>query len=253
MLKPFRFTFYQFCSFRQAGQFEETELKDTSNQSGNGHKHHTKSPYAVKANEFRKRRGWKKYMMVPNETLDKEMMDAVWPPEMRVLFAIRRYSWGNLNDFAVDGIKLQESDPSPRPTTQKQLSELLDIPAPTVNKAVSFLKKAGYLDPNHMYLCPLDKVTSLESTDESGTDFRSGNIHLPFLRFKNFLISKGVEAVKIIPPLEEKRKQKHEEAKQLSLQIREAEQYAWKMWRAYQRGNNLFEYKEDSSEGEKVA
>ena len=141
-------------------------------------------------------------MMVPNETLDKEMMDPVWPPEMRVLFAIRRYSWGNLNDFAVDGIKLQESDPAPHPTTQKQLSELLlDILAPTVNKAVSFLKKERrYLDPNHMYLCPLDKVTSLESTDESGTDFRSGNIHLPFLRFKNFLISKGVEAVKIIPP-----------------------------------------------------
>jgi len=192
-------------------------------------------------------------MMTPNETLEEEMMNPVWPPEMRVLFGIRFKAWGNLNDFAVNGIKLKDSDPEPKPLTQKELGELLGIPAPTVNKAVKFLKKTDYLDENHIFLCPLDKVSPLESSKDFGTDFRSGNSRSPFLRFKNFLIAKGVEPVKIIPPLEEERNRKQEETKQLSLQIREAEQYAWKMWRAYQRGNNLFDYKEDNQDPKKVA
>ena len=226
---------------------EESELKPTEINSG-----HQKSPYAAKANEFRKRRGWKKYMMVPNETLEKEMMDPVWPPEMRVLFAIRRLSWGNLNDFAVDGIKLKDSDPTPRPTTQKKLADLLDIKPPTINKAVSFLKKSGYLDSDHRFLFPLDKITTLESLKEDGADFYSRHIFSPYLRFRQFLIDQGIEPVKIIPPLEEKRKQKQEETKQLSIQIREADQFAWKIWKAYQRGQNPYDYKDDSSDPEKA-
>ena len=76
--------------------------------------------YAEAAKAFNARRGYARYTMTPNTALEAEMMDINLRPAWRILAAVRRFSWGNLSDFAVDAMpKIEASDPEPRPLTQQ--------------------------------------------------------------------------------------------------------------------------------------
>jgi hypothetical protein len=208
--------------------------------------------YSQRANEFRKRRGWKRYMMVPNETLEKEMLDPVLPNEIRVLYAIRRYSWGNLADFAVLDVWLKEEN-KPRPLTQKQLGENIGLSSSTVNDSVQKLKQVGYLKTDHPYLYPIDKLDPLDTDSYKERDPSEPERFSPFLRFRSFLAKKGVEHAIILDQLSEKRKQHQAEALKLSVEIKAHEKWLWTAYRSYQRGKNPFGFNDPGDSPEKVA
>jgi hypothetical protein len=208
--------------------------------------------YSQRANEFRKRRGWKRYMMVPNETLEREMLDPVLPNEIRILYAIRRYSWGNLSDYAVADVWLKDEE-RPRPLTQKQIGEKIGIANSTANDSVSLLKKAGYLKTDHPYLYPLDKCGSLESDTSPRYDPSEPDSDSLFLRFRSFLAKKGVEQAIIVDQLAEKRKQYQEQAAKISAEMKEHEKWLWTQYRSYKRGKNPFGFNDPGNTPGKVA
>ena len=211
--------------------------------------------YSQRANEFRKRRGWKRYMMTPNETLEKEMLDPVLPAEIRVLYAIRRYAWGNLSDYAVAEVWLK-AESRPFPLTQKAIGEKIAMAGSSINDAIQLLKKAGYLKSDHPFLYPLDKVFNSTDDVESDTcDTRNSsvpNIDSPFIRFRSFLAVKGVQQAIIVDQLAEKRKQFQEEAAKLSAEIKENEKWLWTQYRSYRRGKNPFGFN-DNDDGSNAA
>ena len=191
-------------------------------------------------------------MMTPNETLEKEMLDPVMPPEIRVLYAIRRHSWGNLSDYAVMEVWLSDEE-RPRPVSQKVIGEKIGMPNSSVNDCVKLLKQAGYLKNDHPYLFPLDKCDSLESITSKESNPSVPNPNSPFIRFRSFLAEKGVQQAIIIDQLSEQRKQFQEQAAKLSAAIKENEKWLWTQYRSYQRGKNPFGFSETEDTTGKVA
>jgi hypothetical protein len=186
--------------------------------------------------EFRARHGYKPFTAMPNETLESEMMDSSLPKEARTLTGIRRFSWGNLSDWAVDAPpKVIQGDKDPQPITQEQLAKILGISKSSTNEACLFLKEQGYLKIDHPYLFPEEKLMSLESTKHNRVDPNSPDSHSPFLRFRETYLSEHPETLSTISQLDIQRNKFYEEARNLSKEIRKIDRIVLGAWRDYQR------------------
>lgn len=149
--------------------------------------------YKETAKEFHARHNYAPYTMVPNTALESEMADTTLPNRDRVLAAIRRYSWGNLSDYAVDVMpRVDPNDPEPRPLTYSDFVRILKMPVSSVFDVCSVLKEQKYLRSDTPYLYPDDKSQpslftsrsgppSDEKTLESNSD--STESPSPYLRF----------------------------------------------------------------------
>ena len=157
------------------------------------------------AKKFRARHGYKPYTMVPNSTFETEMKSTGMPKEFRVLAAIRRLSWGNLSDFAVDALPpVMPSDPKPQAVTQEGLMQYVGLSKTTIHEAVAILRKKGFLRPDKgsKELWPAEDLSSLESVNNFGVDSDSTNSDSPFIRFSNSLIKERPELLHTLTELE---------------------------------------------------
>jgi hypothetical protein len=178
--------------------------------------------YSHAAKAFHRANKHLPYTMYFNVTLEAQMQDKALPYEMRVLFAIQRFSWGNFSDFAVtEKPQRSPSDPKPRPMTQKKLAEILEIQESHISETVKFLKDQRWLNPEHVNLYPEKRVTTLESTNESWSQVPTPrNFHSPFVLFREEYIRKsGLE--KTVSELEARRKQYQEAARKATKELKQ--------------------------------
>lgn len=207
-----------------------------------------KSAYATRANEFRKRRRWKSYMMKPPEAIMRIACDVCVPSETRVLTASELFAWANLSDWALDripkasveGLGYGPDDPTrAAPMSQKRLGELIGMKTSTVNDAVKTLKASGYLR-SHKYLFPEDSVKPLESSEDSCNDPVHPDLHSPLFRRLKQLVIERDEDAKIIPRLELECKRYDELKAELVQELRPHTRRLWQIWRDVQRGKTPF-------------
>jgi hypothetical protein len=124
--------------------------------------------YADKAADFHRRHGYARYTMDFISTLETEMRDPELSKEHRALAAIKRYSWGNLSDFAVSGMpKIGPDDPEPRPLTQAELARGIGMSAATMSEACRVLRERFYVRSGVQDLYPEEQ--------KAGTSFRSAS------------------------------------------------------------------------------
>lgn len=208
--------------------------------------HKRSSPYTARANEFRKRRRWKSYMMKPPEAIMRIACDDCVPSETRVLVAVELFAWGNLSDWAIDrtpkssleGLGSGPDDPSSaRPMTQVRLGELIGMAPSTVNDAVKILKATGYLR-THKFMFPEDSVKSLESSKDLFKNPVHPDIHSPLFRRLKQLVIERDEDGKTIAELEKECKE-YDAKKSAALQkLRPYNRKMWQIWRDVQRGKS---------------
>ena len=92
--------------------------------------------YAEKAKEFHARHGFAPYVMVPSAALEADMHHPDLTADERLVAAVRRFSFGNLCDYAVDAMpRVDPGDPEPKPYGIVRLAELLKIPKSTLSEA----------------------------------------------------------------------------------------------------------------------
>lgn len=196
------------------------------------------NPLLKIAKDFRVRRGWRRYVPEPIETLEADMRNEDLPTEWRVLRACIRFSWGHYSDWAVDRFpQVRPTDPKPEAVTQEELGRLIEIPKSTIHDAVQLLRSTGHLR-NHKFLFPEDHVKSTESTNVSAVDPDSPDFHSPnFRHFQDLVIAKDEQA-KIIPQLELERKRYQDQAAEVSKEIAKRRKHVWKLWQDYRRGKN---------------
>ena len=142
--------------------------------------------YREEAKAFHRATGHLPYTMYWNATLEAQMMDESLSNEIRVLFAIQRYSWGNFSDFAVTAKPQRKpGEPKPRPMTQEALGEILGIQKSHMSEYVKFLKAQGYLRSEHLYLFPEKRLNPMESSNVSRRQVPGpSNLDSPYLRFE---------------------------------------------------------------------
>jgi len=179
-------------------------------------------------------------MMEPIEELERMMMDEDIPHEYRVLIAIKRFSWGNAESWAVDLDLPNIKTDTPAPMTQKRLAERLNIAKSTVNEDIQLWKEMKYLRENHPYLYPEDccQKSPLESTEVFAVNSDRTSSRSPFLRLRKILIERKIEQVKNLPQLEKERNELWEEAKRKSQEIRQTHRYVLHILSDLQRGKN---------------
>jgi hypothetical protein len=175
--------------------------------------------YKKEFSAFHKKHGGKFFTPTWNDSLEKEMQDETLEPEWRAWSGIRRFSWGNLSDWAVDGMPAQDpKDPKPRPMTQEKLGSILGLSPATMSRACSFLRDGGYLKKDHLYLCPQDSVP-LESTETQQCDFNSRQLPFAFSSYKKDLLLRETETAKRLAEFEAARKSAADEIRKVNYDI----------------------------------
>lgn len=192
--------------------------------------------YKEEAKAFHAKRGFKPFTMVPNETLEVEMMNAAIAKEFRVLTAIRRFSWGNLCEYAVDAMPPKKpGDPKPRPLTQDQLGERLAISRSSMSEACRLLKEQGFVRADHPYLVPEEKISPLDSVENPESNPDSTVISSPYLRFEKLFFSRRVELKQSLTAIEAERKRVQSRNRELTKEVRKIKLAAFNAWRDFER------------------
>ena len=99
--------------------------------SGNG-----KLDWKVKADAFHARMDKAKYTMDFNTSMEAIMSDTSAAPRERVLAWIKRKSWGNLDELAIDRV-------GGRPLRQMDCAEELKLSRPHISRAITLLVRRG--------------------------------------------------------------------------------------------------------------
>jgi len=190
--------------------------------------------------QFHKAHGYTPYVMFWVKTLEAEMRDESLPNELRVLAAIRRYAWGNFSDFAVtEKPKRKESDPTPRPLTQLQLSDIVGIQPSHLSENIQFLKSQGYLRENHRFLFPEELESPFESAKDSNGNRSQiptpSNFDSPYLRFEQEYLEKNPPFKRTLSEIEQRRKQYQEAARIATIEMRKMKLKVLAAWREKQR------------------
>jgi len=192
--------------------------------------------YTKDAQEFHKKHGRKSYTMTWNVTVEAEMMDKSLPKEARVLAAIRRYSWGNLSDFAVDAMPQKKPlDPKPESLSQQRLGDILGLRPASMSEAVTFLKERGYLRKDHPFLFPEDSVSLLDASESLPLDSNSTKSDSPYLRYEREYLEKNPEARTNLTKLDKKRKRFQDAAKAATSRINKIKRVILFEWKENER------------------
>lgn len=195
------------------------------------------------AADFHRRHGKKLFTMTWNSTIEAEMQDKGLAKETRLLAAIRRYSWGNLSDYAVDGLPPKRAtDPKPKPLTQIQLGEMLGLRPASVSEGISYLKERGYLRQDHQFLYPEDDVNLLESEKNRQSNSNCTNSTSPYLRFEQEFFENQPPLKKRLTDLDQERKKKMEEAKNATSEIHKIKMLALVEWKRLERSGDSLRY-----------
>lgn len=185
---------------------------------------------------FHKRHGRKWFTPTWNTTVEADMRDKSLPKEARVLMAIRRYSWGNLSDFAVDCMPPKKvTDQKQQALSQERLGEMLGLRPASMSEACTFLKDRGYLRKNHLFLYPEDEVTVLDSANNLESDSNSTNFDSPFVRFERDFLEHRPELRTTLSSLDAERKRLQEDAKKKTLEINKIKRLVLSAWRDTER------------------
>lgn len=204
--------------------------------------------YTKDAQEFHKKHGRKSYTMTWNVTVEAEMMDKSLPKEARVLAAIRRYSWGNLSDFAVDAMPQKKpTDQKPESLSQQRLGEILGLRPASMSESIVFLKERGYLRKDHPFLLPEDLVSLLDSEKNLGVGSHSTNSDSPYLRFEKSYLESNNEARTTLTKLDHKRKRFQDAARAASTRINKIKRVILNAWKDEERKTK--DLSEDKTEG----
>lgn len=165
--------------------------------------------YSERAKEFHASRGYSRYTMDFNATLEAEMVDEGLHATHRVLACVKRYAWGNLCDYAVDALPPQGTeDRKPTPLTQVHVAERTKLSEATVSETCAKLRALGYLRDKGALLWPEDQINGplfkqaapRESRDrrrerlECNSD--SPNSPSPFLRYQEGYFREHPEVAK---------------------------------------------------------
>lgn len=211
-LSPFAFHSILFFFREQTGQLRrDTKLKKPTAQQT------TKWAYKDEFSAFHRKHGRKYFTPIWHSVLEAEMMDHSLENEWRVWSAIRRYSWGNLSDWAVDGMPAQNGQPKPRPLTQDRLAEILGISPKRMSEACIFLRKKGYLR-DHLYLFPEDKNDS-SPLESSKQDPDSMGLSFAFSSHRSAFFSEHIETAKMLSEAEAARKAANDVIRKINYEV----------------------------------
>jgi len=201
--------------------------------------------YKEVAKKYHEKHEYKPYTMIWNSALEAEMFDGSLSKEVRVLAAIRRYSWGNLSDWAVDAMpKIEDLDQRPQPMTQQKIGEVLGLVPSLMSHACIFLRDQGYLKKDHIYLYPEVNLTPLDSTKQSWSQIRTpDNIHSPYVRFRQAVLSKNEVIGKTVSEIEHNRNLFQGMAREATIKLRKIDRCILGFFRDFER-----EEKENSTE-----
>lgn len=177
-------------------------------------------PYTKLAQAFHKENGRNPYTMVPNRTLEVEMVDEKLSKETRVLACIRRYAWGNLSKFAVNAMpQINPNDPRPKPITQDDIGRILGFSKSTVSDACKRLRAQKWISKNRDLLFPENRITPLGSTTNVTASSGGPNYDSPSIRFNANYLTEHPEDAQILAQGRELIKQGKAMARQIELKI----------------------------------